>query len=172
MLRKLQSVRNTLKAARLVIADLNRRGHEAGPLVLASRYITSSVPEHSVRLSIAKSGTVKWKYEPRPASRHKGVGCCDVVNRGAAYAAKSFSIISTCTRLPWTQAWVKTSVKTKLGGVNRGKTMTMAPLIVKKKVRSQQRRRNGRARLAHRARSEMHHFTALIFSSEHLQRRH
>ena len=29
---------------------------------------------------------MKWKFSPYPASSSQGEACCDVVNRGAAYA--------------------------------------------------------------------------------------
>src|ERR671929_156231 len=32
------------------------------------------------------SAPVKWKYQPSPSSSAQGAACCDVVNRGAAYA--------------------------------------------------------------------------------------
>ena len=28
----------------------------------------------------------RWKYDPKPAPQSQGVACCDVVNRGAAFA--------------------------------------------------------------------------------------
>ena len=30
---------------------------------------------------------LRWKFEPKPESYAQGVACCDVVNRGLAYAA-------------------------------------------------------------------------------------
>src|SRR5919197_669411 len=65
----------------------------------------------------------------------KGVACCDVVNRGAAYAdgrvvfntldAYTVAVDARTGRELW---------KTKLGDITRGETMTMAPLIVRDRV--------------------------------------
>jgi lanthanide-dependent methanol dehydrogenase len=65
----------------------------------------------------------------------QGVACCDVVNRGAAYAdGKIFyntldnhtvAVDANTGREAW---------KTKVGDINRGESMTMAPLVVKDKV--------------------------------------
>ena len=46
-----------------------------------------AVPEHPLRARPDEARrAAKWKYEPKPAPAAQGVACCDVVNRGAAYA--------------------------------------------------------------------------------------
>jgi hypothetical protein len=64
------------------------RGHEAAPLVIGSTMvIVTPYPNIVYALDLAKPGaTVKWKFEPKPLAEAQGVACCDVVNRGAAYA--------------------------------------------------------------------------------------
>ena len=34
----------------------------------------------------AKTGALKWQYNPNPSPSAKGVACCDWVNRGGSYA--------------------------------------------------------------------------------------
>src|SRR5947209_3494329 len=64
------------------------KGQEAAPLVIDNTmYIVSSYPNVLYALDLTKPGApLKWKYEPKPAAASQGVACCDVVNRGAAYA--------------------------------------------------------------------------------------
>src|SRR5438105_171308 len=62
------------------------RGHEAAPLVVGdTMYVVTPYPNVLYALDLrAGGGTVRWKYEPKPAAAAQGVACCDVVNRGAA----------------------------------------------------------------------------------------
>ena len=64
------------------------RGQEAAPLVVGSTmYVVTPYPNILYALDLTKPGApVKWKYEPKPLAASQGVACCDVVNRGAAYA--------------------------------------------------------------------------------------
>ena len=64
------------------------RGHEAAPLVVGSTmYIVTPYPNIVFALDLAAQGApIKWKFEPHPAASSQGIACCDVVNRGAAYA--------------------------------------------------------------------------------------
>ena len=112
-----------------------KRGHEAAPLVVGDTlYVVTPYPNILYALD-ARSGAVRWKYEPQPAKAAQGVACCDVVNRGAAYAdgrivfntldMHTVAVDARSGRELW---------KTKLGDINRGETMTMAPLVVKGKV--------------------------------------
>ena len=80
-------------------------------------------------------GPPKWKYAPPVLRAAQGVACCDVVNRGAAYANgrvffntldnQTVAVDAETGRELW---------RTRLGDINRGETMTMAPLVVKDKV--------------------------------------
>jgi PQQ-dependent dehydrogenase (methanol/ethanol family) len=112
------------------------RGQEAAPLVVAdTMYVVTPFPNVLYALDLARPGTVRWQYEPKPAPAAQGVACCDVVNRGAAYAdglvvfntldAHTVAVDARSGREQW---------KTKLGEIARGETMTMAPLIVGDKV--------------------------------------
>src|SRR3954464_1725509 len=65
-----------------------QRGHEAAPLVVGdTMYVVTPWPNYLYALDLSRPGAnVKWKFDPKPAASAQGVACCDVVNRGAAYA--------------------------------------------------------------------------------------
>ncbi len=112
-------------------------GHEAAPLVVNNTmYVVTPFPNILYALDLQKpGGPVRWKYEPKPEAAAKGVACCDVVNRGAAYADGRIFFNSLDGRAIAVDAetGAEQSV-TKLGDVNKGETITMAPLVVKGKV--------------------------------------
>jgi PQQ-dependent dehydrogenase (methanol/ethanol family) len=111
------------------------RGHEAAPLyVNGTLYVITPWPNTLFALD-AKSGALKWQYNPNPSPSAKGVACCDWVNRGGSYA---FGNIYYNTLDGFTVAVNATTgkevYKTKLGDITKGETITMAPLVVKDKV--------------------------------------
>lgn len=112
------------------------RGHEAAPLVVNNTmYIVTPYPNILYALDLTKGGVVKWKYEPKPASFSQGVACCDVVNRGAAYANGRIFYNTLDNFTVAVDAETGTEIwKTSLGDINKGQTITMAPLVVKDKV--------------------------------------
>jgi PQQ-dependent dehydrogenase (methanol/ethanol family) len=113
------------------------RGQEAAPLVVGSTmYVVTAYPNYLYAIDLAKPGTpAKWKYDPKPAAAAQGVACCDVVNRGAAYSGGKVFYNTLDGRVvavdaeTGKEAWV-----TKVGNINLGETITMAPLVVKDKV--------------------------------------
>jgi PQQ-dependent dehydrogenase (methanol/ethanol family) len=78
---------------------------------------------------------VKWKYEPNPASSSQGVACCDFVNRGVVYSEGRifFNTLDNNT-IALDAATGQEIWKTKVGDINLGESMTMAPLVVNGKV--------------------------------------
>jgi len=66
----------------------NDKGHEAAPLVVGdTMYLVTPYPNTVYALDLRQpQATVKWKFDPKPNASSQGVACCDVVNRGAAYA--------------------------------------------------------------------------------------
>jgi lanthanide-dependent methanol dehydrogenase len=112
-------------------------GHEAAPLVVNNTmYVVTPWPNIVYALDLTQPGApLKWKYAPKPLSAARGVACCDVVNRGAAYADGSiiFNTLDNRTialdAATGAERWTVT-----LGEINRGESMTMAPLVVKDKV--------------------------------------
>jgi lanthanide-dependent methanol dehydrogenase len=113
------------------------RGHEAAPLVVNNTmYLVTPYPNILYALDLAQPGApMRWSYKPKPVAAAQGVACCDVVNRGAAYARGKifYNTLDNHTIAVDAQSG-KEVWKTKLGDINRGESMTMAPLVVKDKV--------------------------------------
>ncbi len=111
-------------------------GHEAAPLVVKDvMYVVTPYPNVLYALDLRKQGAIKWAYKPRPEAAAKGVACCDVVNRGGVYADGKIVFNTLDNRTVAVDADSGKEVwKTRLGEINRGETMTMAPLVVKDKV--------------------------------------
>jgi lanthanide-dependent methanol dehydrogenase len=113
------------------------RGHEAAPVVVGgTMYIVTPYPNVVYALDLTKPGApTKWKFEPKPLAAAQGVACCDVVNRGVAYAnGKIYLNTLDNQTIAVDAASGKEVWRTKLGDINLGQTMTMAPLVVKDKV--------------------------------------
>jgi alcohol dehydrogenase (cytochrome c) len=112
-------------------------GHEAAPLVVGdTMYIVTPYPNYLYAIDLKQpGGELKWTYKPHPERAAQGVACCDVVNRGAAYADGKiiFNTLDNQTIAVDAQSGAEVW-KTKLGDINIGETMTMAPLVVKDKV--------------------------------------
>ncbi|MEW5929030.1 MAG: PQQ-dependent dehydrogenase, methanol/ethanol family [Gemmatimonadota bacterium] len=112
-------------------------GHEGAPLVVGSTmFLVTPFPNVSYALDLTQpEPTIKWQYNPRPNEYAIGKACCDVVNRGWAYAdgkliynlldAHTIAIDAETGREVW---------RTKMDDVEKGVTMTMAPLVVKDRV--------------------------------------
>jgi lanthanide-dependent methanol dehydrogenase len=125
-----------LKPAFTFSTGINR-GHEAAPLVVGGlMYIVTPYPNILYALDLTQPGApMKWKYEPKPSSSAQGVACCDVVNRGAAYANGKIYFNTLDDHTIAVDAETGKEVwNTQVGDINLGETMTMAPLVVKDKV--------------------------------------
>jgi len=109
------------------------RGHEGQPLVVNNTmYVVTPWPNVAYAFDLTREGyPLKWKYRPDVNPAAQGVACCDVVNRGPAYArgliiynlldAETVALDAESGRLAW---------RTRLGDVNRGESITMAPLVI------------------------------------------
>jgi PQQ-dependent dehydrogenase (methanol/ethanol family) len=113
------------------------RGHEEAPLIVnKTMYIVTPFPNLLFALDLTQTGApIKWRYSPDPEQAAQGVACCDVVNRGPVYA-NGMIIFNTLDNhvvavdaATGAERW-----KTRVGDINIGETMTMAPLVVKNKV--------------------------------------
>jgi PQQ-dependent dehydrogenase (methanol/ethanol family) len=112
-------------------------GQEAAPIVADNTmYIVTPYPNIVFALDLTKPGApIKWSYQPRPAAASQGVACCDVVNRGAVYSdGKVFFNTLDDNTIALDAKTGRVLWKTKLGDINTGETITMAPLVVKGKV--------------------------------------
>lgn len=115
------------------------RGQEAAPIVVDGvMYVVgpyAGVHPNQVFALDATTGELKWSYAPKPNFSAEGVACCDVVSRGLAYDNGKIFLNTLDDHMVALDAktgkelWVA-----KLGDINRGETMTMAPLAVKGKV--------------------------------------
>ena len=132
---------NASNVARLKIAwsfsNGSKNGQEAAPLVVdGTMYIVTPFPDDLYALDLTKTGNpIKWVFNPNPSPMAIGKACCDVVNRGMAYADGKiiYNLLDDHTVAvdvkTGKQAW-----RTKMGNVQSGETMTMAPFVVKDKV--------------------------------------
>jgi alcohol dehydrogenase (cytochrome c) len=112
-------------------------GHESAPLVVGDTlYLVTPFPNALYAIDLKQpGGALKWTYQPQPDRAAQGVACCDVVNRGAAYADDKIIFNTLDNHTVAVDAKSGKEVwRTKLGDINKGETMTMAPLVVKDKV--------------------------------------
>lgn len=113
------------------------KGHEGAPLVIGgTMFILTPYPNILYALDLSQPGApLKWQYNPKPDASAQGVACCDVVNRGPSYADGRVFFTTLDAHVVAVEAGTGKEVwKVKLGEINRGETMTMAPLVVKDKV--------------------------------------
>jgi alcohol dehydrogenase (cytochrome c) len=132
---------NTENVAKLRIAwtfsDGTTGGHEAAPLVVGdTMYVVTPFPDVLYALDLTRAGEpIKWIFRPNPTPMAKGKACCDSVNRGVAYADGKliYNVLDDHTvavdAKTGKEAW-----RTKMGNVETGETMTMAPFVVGNKV--------------------------------------
>jgi lanthanide-dependent methanol dehydrogenase len=113
------------------------RGHEGQPLVIDNTmYVVTPFPNNLIAVDLTKTGgAIKWIFEPHPDRRAMGIACCDVVNRGAAFAnGKIIYSLLDAHVVAVDAATGKEAWRTKVGDINVGETFTGAPLVVKDKV--------------------------------------
>jgi PQQ-dependent dehydrogenase (methanol/ethanol family) len=113
------------------------RGHEAAPIVAGNTmYVVTPYPNFLYALDLTKPGApIKWKFAPRPKAASQGVACCDVVNRGVVYAdGRLFFNTLDAQTIAVDAATGKELWRRQMGDINKGETMTMAPLVVRDKV--------------------------------------
>jgi PQQ-dependent dehydrogenase (methanol/ethanol family) len=112
------------------------RGQEAAPIVVGTTmYVVTPYPNILYALDLTRPGETKWTYRPKPAAAAQGVACCDVVNRGAVFSNGRLFYNTLDNHTVAVDAATGREVwRTRLGDINLGETMTMAPLVVKGKV--------------------------------------
>ncbi len=95
-------------------------------------YVVTPFPNVAYAFDLSKPGApLRWKFRPDNSQAAKAEACCDVVNRGAAYAdgALYYNLLDGHTvavdAATGVERW-----RTHVADVNRGETMTMAPLVV------------------------------------------
>ncbi|HEV7714635.1 MAG TPA: PQQ-binding-like beta-propeller repeat protein, partial [Steroidobacteraceae bacterium] len=113
------------------------KGQEAAPIVADNTmYIVTAYPNYVYALDLTKPGApLKWKFAPKPLPASQGVACCDVVNRGGTVSHGKY-IFNTLDGQTIALD-VKTGQalwRTRLGNINTGETLTMAPLVADGRV--------------------------------------
>jgi len=113
------------------------KGYEAPPLVVnGTMYLITPFPNYLYALDLTKPGApTKWVFKPKPLAASQGVACCDVVNRGAVYDngkiffntldGQTIAVDANSGQQVW---------RTQLGDIQKGETITMAPLVAGGKV--------------------------------------
>jgi len=113
------------------------KGFEAPPLVVSgTMYVITPFPNYLYALDLTKPGAPsKWVFKPKPLAAAQGVACCDVVNRGAVFSngkiifntldAQTIAVNAESGQEVW---------RTRLGDIQKGETITMAPLVADGKV--------------------------------------
>jgi PQQ-dependent dehydrogenase (methanol/ethanol family) len=112
------------------------RGQEGQPLVVGDMmYFESSYPNYVYAVNLDDIGHIVWKFSPEQDKFAPSVACCDVVNRGVAYADGTIFAAALDTQLYALDAKTgKTLWTAKNGDPQLGQTMTSAPLVVHDKV--------------------------------------
>jgi alcohol dehydrogenase (cytochrome c) len=112
------------------------RSQESTPLVIGDTlYVTSSFgPKHIFAVD-ARTGELRWRHDPEIAADVDPYGCCDVNNRGLAYANGKLFVGLLDGRLRALDArtgealWTSVVVDYKQGSV-----ITSPPVVAKNKV--------------------------------------
>jgi lanthanide-dependent methanol dehydrogenase len=108
------------------------KGQEAAPIVVDNvMYVVTAYPNYVYALDLTRPGApLKWKFQPRPSPASQGVACCDVVNRGGTvdkgkyiFATLDGQVIALDVK-DGKPLW-----RTRLGNINTGETITMAPTV-------------------------------------------
>jgi PQQ-dependent dehydrogenase (methanol/ethanol family) len=112
------------------------RGQEGQPLVISNMmYFESSYPNFIYAVDLGNIGRVAWKFAPEQDKFAPSVACCDVVNRGLAYADGKILATTLDTHVYALDAKTGQVIwKAQNGDPEQGQTMTMAPLVVHDKV--------------------------------------
>jgi PQQ-dependent dehydrogenase (methanol/ethanol family) len=116
------------------------RGQEAPPIVVGdTMYVTTPYPNLLYAFDLNKGAhgesPLKWQYDPNASPASQGVACCDTVNRGCVYSDGRIYYSTLDVQTVCVDAKTGKEVwKSKLGDINHGETITMAPLVVKGKV--------------------------------------
>ncbi len=112
-----------------------RRGQEATPLMVDGVLYISTAWSKVLAVD-ARDGAVLWRYDPEVPGRTAVKACCDVVNRGVAYADGRVFVASLDGRLialdaaTGAELWIADTITDH----SKPYTVTGAPRVVKDKV--------------------------------------
>lgn len=108
------------------------RGLEGQPIVIGNMmYYETSYPNYVYAIDLNHVDRIAWKFEPPRDSNAPPVACCDVVNRGPAYAdgmvfanaldGTVYALDAKTGKVDWTA---------KNAHPTQGQTITEAPMVV------------------------------------------
>jgi len=117
-------------------------GHEGGPLVVDGiMYVHTPYPNNVFAISLDEPDKILWQFKPKQNPAARAVACCDVVNRGLAYAPAGKDYPATIFLNQLDGHVVALNAKTgqmiwkmENSDIAMGSTLTVAPFVVKDKV--------------------------------------
>src|SRR5258708_1507585 len=112
------------------------RVQEGQPLVVGNMmYFESSYPNFVYAIDLDKVGEIVWKFAPEQDKFSPSVACCDLVNKGVAYADGKIIVSTLDTHVYALDAKTgKVVWGVQNGDPQLGQTMTIGPLVVHDKV--------------------------------------
>jgi len=112
------------------------RGHEGGPLVVDGMlFFQTPQPFVIYAIDLDRPGEIKWKYSANSDQDAIPMACCDLVNRGPAYADGKLFMTTLDNHVIALDAKTgKELWKVQNGNYMAGETITMSPLVVGDKV--------------------------------------
>jgi PQQ-dependent dehydrogenase (methanol/ethanol family) len=112
------------------------RGHEGAPLVIGNiMYIQTPHPNVVYALDLNNPGSILWKYNAESSPEAIPVACCDLVNRGPAYANGRIFMTTLDNHVIALDAKTGKEIwKVSNGDYKKGETLTMSPLVVHDKL--------------------------------------
>src|SRR5947208_8738411 len=124
-------------AVAFTFSTATTHGYEAPPLVVdGTMYLITPFPNQLYALDLTQPGApTKWVFKPKPLAASQGVACCDTVNRRAVYDAGKVFLNTVDGQTIAVDANSGQQVwRTQLGDIQKGETITMAPLVAGGKV--------------------------------------
>ena len=117
-------------------------GHEGGPLVIDGiMYVHTPFPNNIFAIDLDDPDKILWEYKPKQNPAARAVACCDVVNRGLAYAPAGKDYPATIFQNQLDGHIVALNAKTgellwkmENSDIAMGSTLTIAPFVAKDKV--------------------------------------
>ncbi|MEF3074190.1 methanol/ethanol family PQQ-dependent dehydrogenase [Methylobacter sp. Wu1] len=117
-------------------------GHEGGPLVVDGiMYVHTPYPNNVFAIDLNNPDKILWEFKPKQNPAARAVACCDVVNRGLAYAPQGKDYPATIFLNQLDGHIVALNAKTgeqlwkmENSDIAMGSTLTVAPFVAEDKV--------------------------------------
>jgi methanol dehydrogenase (cytochrome c) subunit 1 len=117
-------------------------GHEGGPLVIDGiMYVHTPYPNNIFAIDLDNPDKILWEHKPKQNAAARAVACCDVVNRGLAYAPAGDDYPATIFQNQLDGHIVALNAKTgellwkmENSDIAMGSTLTIAPFVAKDMV--------------------------------------